>query len=266
MTVQTLTTKIKNRHGLNIAVCVEIPDNPKGLAFIVHGFRGFKEQAHIAAMADVTLDAHLVTVRFDCTNALGESDGSVSDATCTSCIADLEDVIAWAKTQDWYQAPFMLAGHSMGGIALLEYCKDHPRNVLAIAPVATCISGTLLYETYHATDPVALDQWKRTGWQIQTSKAKPEIGNIHLPWSWMEDTLRYDALAYAHQLDMPCFIFTGSNDSTCPPHHQQMLFDRWGGNDKEIHLIDGLRHTYYTEAELEPIKTRFAAWVTRVLD
>ena len=44
---------IKNRKGLKISVLVETAENQKGLAFVMHGLGGFKEQAHLEMIADL---------------------------------------------------------------------------------------------------------------------------------------------------------------------------------------------------------------------
>lgn len=43
---------IKNRKDQKVAVLVEGEGNTKGLAFIMHGLGGFKEQAHLQVMAE----------------------------------------------------------------------------------------------------------------------------------------------------------------------------------------------------------------------
>src|SRR5260221_6400320 len=94
---------IKNRKGQKIAVIVEQPNGQtKGLAFVMHGLGGFKEQPHIQVMAEAFLDNGYRVVRFDATNSFGESEGKYEDATTTNYYEDLEDVINWSKKQSWY--------------------------------------------------------------------------------------------------------------------------------------------------------------------
>ena len=114
-------TFIKNRKGENVSVLVEKSENQKGLAFIMHGLGGFKEQDHIAAFANAFKEKGFTVVRFDTTNTLGESGGKYEDATITNYYEDLEDVVIWAQEQEWYQEPFALSGHSLGGICTLLY-------------------------------------------------------------------------------------------------------------------------------------------------
>lgn len=120
--------KIKNRKGQKIVVLLEITDKSKGLAFIMHGLSGFKEQSHIEIFAKAFKNKGISVVRFDTTNTYGESDGKYEDATTTNYYEDLEDVIAWAKNQIWFISPFWLAGHSLGGICITLYAEKYPKD------------------------------------------------------------------------------------------------------------------------------------------
>lgn len=57
--------KIKNRKGQKIAVVVEKLEEQKGLAFVMHGLGGFKEQPHIIKNASHTFreEHHLFKIK-----------------------------------------------------------------------------------------------------------------------------------------------------------------------------------------------------------
>ena len=44
---------IKNRKDQKVSVIIEEVEAPKGLAFVMHGLGGFKEQAHLEMIADL---------------------------------------------------------------------------------------------------------------------------------------------------------------------------------------------------------------------
>jgi len=157
---------IKNRKKLKVAVCVEQGDGA-GLVFLMHGLGGFKEQPHISMMADVFARNGFTVVRFDATNSLGASDGSYQHATVTNYLADLEDVIAWAKTQAWYEEPFTLAAHNMGGMCIALYAARYPSLVKALAPVATIVNGPLSLQALKTKEASTMDAWKASGWLLR---------------------------------------------------------------------------------------------------
>ena len=94
---------IKNRKDQKVSVIIEEVETPKGLAFVMHGLGGFKEQAHLEMIADLFKENGYTVARFDTTNTIGKSEGNFEDATVTNYYEDLEDVIKWSESQIWHQ-------------------------------------------------------------------------------------------------------------------------------------------------------------------
>lgn len=225
--------KIKNRKGQTVVVLLERTANSKGLAFVMHGLSGNKEQQHIVTFAEAFKEEGYTVVRFDTTNTFGESDGKYEDATVTNYYEDLEDVINWAKNQVWYNEPFFLAGHSLGGICTTLYAEKHPSEVKGLAPISTVVSGKLSKDIL-SSRPTMKD-WEKTGWRIEKSSSSP-TGVKQLPWSHMIDRLKYDILPDAHKLTMPVLLIVGDKDDGTPYQHQKLFYDNLLG-EKEIHII-----------------------------
>lgn len=254
---------IKNRKGQKIVVLVEEQPKPNGLAFVMHGFSGSKEQEHIAVIAESFEKAGSTVVRFDTTNSCGESYGNYEDATVTNYYEDLEDVINWAGEREWYQEPFWLAGHSLGGICIALYAENHPTKVKALAPISTVVSGKLSLES--SKNKSIWREWKRTGWKEWESGARPGFIK-RLPWQHMEDRLKYDLLKGVGMLTMPVLLIVGENDESTPPEHQKILYEKLPGK-KEIHIIKGAQHSFRAQDDserpenLEQIKHIFSKWI-----
>lgn len=248
--------KIKNRKDQNIVVLIEEAQSPKGLAFVMHGLSGNKDQPHIATFADAFKEKGVTVVRFDTTNTFGESDGKYEDATITNYYEDLEDVIVWTKTQPWYIEPFCLVGHSLGGVCTILYTEKHPEEVKGLAPISTVVSGKLSAET---RGPEEMKQWQETGWEEEKSSRAPG-GVKRLPWSHMVDRLNYDVLREVDKLTMPVLLIVGSEDDSTPPEHQQLLYEKLPGK-KEIHIIKNSTHTFVEKDDLDEIKQIFLDWI-----
>ncbi|MDP2736539.1 MAG: alpha/beta hydrolase [bacterium] len=247
---------IKNRKNQSIVVIVEQADKQKGLAFVMHGLGGFKEQPHIEIFAKAFRDNNYTVVRFDTTNSIGESDGKYEDATVTNYYEDLEDVIVWSKNQTWYEEPFCLSGHSLGGFSVAYYAINHGEKVKAIASISPLISGELSIKAHGKKE---IDEWKKTGWKIEESKSRPGLIK-KLKWAHMEDRLKYDLLPDANKLTMPVLLMVGENDTSIPPEHQGLLFEKLPGK-KEFHIIKGAPHTFREQKELEEIYKIMDKWI-----
>ena len=250
---------IESRTGAKIAVIFEKAKKQKGLAFVMPGQGGFKEQPHMETFAAAFRENDYAVIRFDPRNSIGESEGKMEDATITSYYDDLEDVVRWAKTQSWYRGPFVLAGHSLGGICAALYAERHPGEVKALAPISTVVSGKLSYEAHMAHEPKEIEDWKRTGWQVRESQSRPGVIK-RLKWANMEDRLKYDLLEKVENLTMPVLMIVGEKDVGTPPEHQKILYDKLPGK-KEMHVIKGAEHTFREKEHLNEIKEIFNCWI-----
>ncbi|MBI2024449.1 alpha/beta hydrolase [Candidatus Giovannonibacteria bacterium] len=251
---------IKNRKGQKVCVLVEGVENKSGLAFVMHGLGGFKGQPHIKAAAEAFLENGYITVRFDTTNTFGESDGKYEDATTTNYYEDLEDVIEWSGTQNWYKEPFIVCGHSLGGISTALYAQKHPEKVKALIPISPVVSGKLSTETEHFKEIRA--EWERTGWREEESVSLPGVIK-RLPWSHVVDRLKYDLIPLAGKLTMPVLIIVGDKDTTTPLAHQKILFKALPG-EKEIAVIKGATHSFRKEIDISQLKNAISDWLRKL--
>lgn len=251
---------IKNRKGQKIVVIVKEAKRPKGLAFVMHGLGGNKDSFLTQASAEPFKKRGFTVVRFDTINTYGESDGNFEDATTTNYYEDLEDVIAWAKTQDWYQEPFWLSGHSLGGICTALYAQKHPEKVRALAPLSTVVSGKLSFKAHTKEE---LQEWKKTGMRVWESSTKPGLIK-RLKWSHMEDRMKYDLLKDVDKLTMPVLLVVGEYDESCPPEHQRILYKKLPG-PKELHIIKGALHAFRAKEHLDELKRILGKWIDSML-
>lgn len=250
---------IKNRLGLQLTVTVEPAANTVGLVFVMPGLGGTRLRPHLQAIGDAFFENNISVVRFDTTNSFGESDGRYEDGTTTSYYHDLEDVIAWAAQQPWYQEPFWLTGHSLGGLGVALYAEAHPEKVKALAPISPVVSGKLSLEARQKNDPEGLQRWQETGWDEQPSVAVPGLVK-RLPWSHMEDRLQYDLLPRVDKLMMPVLLVVGELDTSTPPDQVRLLYDALPG-PKTFHLIPNAPHTFRDPTHLAELKNTVSEWI-----
>jgi alpha-beta hydrolase superfamily lysophospholipase len=226
----------------------------------MHGLGSTKETPNITYLVETFLRHNYIVVNFDATNSVGESEGKYEDATLGKHYEDLVDVISWAKKQEWYKEPFMLAGHSMGGYAVLQYAEDFPSEVKGVFAFAPCISGALSFKAKEKYETESFKNWKSTGWQIRESKSNPGLIK-KLPWSHMEERLIHDLLPNSSRLNMPVAILVGEKDEQCPLEHQEILFNNLNTR-KDLYTITGAPHTFRSENDLNSLKKHLDLWLS----
>lgn len=253
--------KVKNRKGLNISIIVEIPDNPRGLAFVVHGLSSYKDEVYIEMFAHTFVEAGFSVVRYDATNSIGDSEGDTINATLTSYFEDLEDIVSWAKGKDWYKETFILLGHSMGGACSLLYTLKYPEKVRAVAPISTVISGEFFMSSEFIPEK-HLDNWKKQGFMEGENKSKP--GLIYkIGWGLLEDIKKYNLLEKVDKINVPVLMMVGELDRGTPVDHQRALFDRLKTR-KEFHIIKGAYHNFRHKEHLEEMKGILREWIGKI--
>lgn len=270
MTIEKLF--IKNRKNQNVRVCIDAPIpgemNPqKGLAFIMPGLGAHHNKLRFRSMAKILTLHGYVVISFDPTNSVGESDGNYADATFTNYYEDLEDVIGWAKenlsneSSSLYMEPFILVGHSLGGMGVTLYTEKYPERVKALAPLSATISGKLSIE---ARPKEEIEKWRTLGYQEKVRRSNGQVNK--LKWSHMEDRLKYDNLVDAQNIKVPVLMIVGENDPVTPPKHQQLLFDALGTaeNKKELHVVKNADHEASSEESLPQVLDIFEKWLCKV--
>jgi len=124
-----------NRSGIELAAYLDLPDagETRSFATLAHCFtcsKHIKAYKHISAV----LCAHGIAVlRLDFTG-IGESKGEFTATTFQTNVHDLVDAAGFL--QQHYQAPQLLIGHSLGGVASLAAAQD------INSSRAVCVIGT----------------------------------------------------------------------------------------------------------------------------
>lgn len=247
---------IKNRNNLNIFIKVSIQKNSKGLVFILHGLGGNQEQKHIVCFERACVDNGFTVVKFDATNTFGKSDGCYDDITASNYIHDLEDVISWSSKQDWYIEPFILIGHSLGGLAISHYAAHYPDKIKAIAPISTVVSGGLYLSSYSYEQ---LIDWQNSGWHRKESKSRPGFIK-ELSWKFAEDIMQYDLLNF--KFSGPVLLIVGEKDVTTNLTSQFIFYNSLQNNYlNKFNIIKDAPHTFIDSNHLVEISTILSDWL-----
>ena len=251
-----------NRHGLKISALVHVPQGKtKGCAFIQHGLMGSQDQPQIQTVAQTLAEAGYIAVSFDSTHSFGVSDGELELCTATTHYNDLEDIIEWGKSQPWYCEPFILSGHSMGGISVLHYLTENPEKVKAVATLATSVGGKLTAQNWPIATGDDMEAWKERGYLEQHCPMRGKSGKIS--WKLIEDSQNFEILHKTDLIKVPVFLIVGTKDKMMPLSDQKLLADKIP-EFVNLYVVEGAGHFFYKKEHLALLHKYLSNWLNKI--
>lgn len=226
---------IKNRQNVKMAVKLNVSPERKKCAFLEHGLGARKEYPHMKVLEEYFANNGYNVVNIDATNSLNESGQTKDGITFKGHYEDLEDVIEWAKTQDFYKEPFALAGQSLGAASCLRYAGEFPNKVNTLI-IAACpfIDG---YNLVYA-DPM-MKEIEKNGFYDKVSKSTGRT--LHITKAFNEDLKRQDLTPYIVDVVAHTFIIQGMLDSEFIKENSQKIWDMLNCK-KELTSLPGVPH------------------------
>ena len=153
--------------GHRLAARLDLPDGaPRAHALFAHCFTCGKDANAAARLAAALAAEGIATLRFDFTG-LGGSEGEFANTGFASNVADL--VAAADHMRAAGRAPSLLAGHSLGGAAVLAAAARVPE-ARAVAAIGAPFEVGHVLKRFAASVP---ERWRRGARRWWTSPAAP---------------------------------------------------------------------------------------------
>jgi alpha-beta hydrolase superfamily lysophospholipase len=247
------TTTIKNRHGLDVFMRFNGKANSRPLALLAHGLSDAHDSAALRTMTSALIETGYNVLVWDATHSFGRSGGSLKLATVTAAYEDMADVTAWAKTQPYYNGPFLLAGHSMGGAAALMLATSEPGLISRLILFAPLVSGKLAAKRINVVIRIL--------WRLARRLPLPGNSRNFLGYNLLRDGLKYDGQLLAANLHVPTIIIVGQKDKVTPSKESVLLYDAIPPQWRHYAIIPGADHLFSSSlADLEAA-TKMATWL-----
>ncbi|MBE8158529.1 MAG: alpha/beta fold hydrolase, partial [Betaproteobacteria bacterium] len=129
--MQTRKVEFPGSQGGNLAAVLESSDAPRGYALFAHCFTCTKDIFSARYLTSELAARGFAVLRFDFTG-LGASEGEFENTNFSSNVQDLLCAAEFLRAE--YEAPVLMAGHSLGGAAVLAAAGDIPE-LRAVATV-----------------------------------------------------------------------------------------------------------------------------------
>lgn len=229
---------IKNKKGLNLAVVVEAPDVGKRHPFVLllHGFKGYKDEATFTNLAKALNENGVGSVRFDA-SGFADSEGSIEDDyRFGNYVKDTESVYAWLVRQDFVDsARIGVCGQSMGGMQAIVFASNHPElKALCVvsAPDKMATKDLLAGE---------LPEWKKRGY-LEMESSRYDF-KIRFPYTFIKEAMKWDMREYVTDINCISLYIWGNADVTVKPEQTKLLF-KLANEPKSHRVFKEMDHFY----------------------
>ena len=233
---------IPSDEGLPIRGDLDVPDNPRALVVVVHGFKGFKDWGFFPWMAQRLVKHRFAVCRFNMSRSgIGEDPETFerldlfADDTYSIQLADLRTAVAFAQTQVTSRPTFLL-GHSRGGGVAILGAADVPM-----------LRGVVVWSSIARTDrwdDETKRQWHASGSLDVMNQRTKQIMRMSpsILDDYEQNRERLDILAAASRLRVPLLAVHGGNDESVPVEEGRLVAAR--GSETSLVVIQRASHTY----------------------
>lgn len=252
--MKTKNLRITNRQGITLNAMLDVPDlgQPRGYAIFAHCFTCSGNFRPVKNISQQLVQLGMGVLRFDFTG-LGHSEGEFADSHISANVQDLEDVYRYF--QQYYRAPELLIGHSLGGAAAIIGAA-RLADIKAVATIGT--PATVQHTTKHFADQLQ-------GLQEQQD-VEVNIGGrpFTINRNFVDQFAQTDLPQVVHELKKPLLILHSPVDAVVDISNAQQLFHQ-AFHPKSFVSLDQADHLLLKDADSRYAGSVIAGWVQRYL-
>ena len=233
---------IDSDEGLPIRGNLDLPERPRALAVVAHGFKGFKDWGFFPWLSERLCRHRIAVCRFNMSRSgIGDDRESFdrldlfADDTYSAQVADLARVAAYGQRQVG-ELPTFLIGHSRGGgVAVLA------------APQIAALEGVVTWSAIARADrwdEATKEQWRRDGRMDVVNARTKQVMSMSTRMLDDYDAHRpqLDILAAASRLTVPLLVIHGARDESVPVAESAEI--EAAATDVSRLVIANASHTY----------------------
>jgi putative redox protein len=250
--MHTKKVTFENALGHKLAALIDLPvdDDPIAYALFAHCFTCSKDYKGVVWISKALAAEGFAVLRFDFTG-LGESEGEFADTTFSSNIADLVAAADYMGRE--LEAPKILIGHSLGGVAVLHAAGQIP-SAAAVATIAAPSS----------TDHLAGVIRSSGTWIESAGEAEVRIGSrsFRIRKEFLEDLSAVNMRDAVSRLGRALLVCHSPADRTVGIDNATEIFLA-AGHPKCFLSLDSADHLCSDAADARYAGTMIATWARR---
>ena len=224
---------------------------------VLHGFRGNRNERHIAAVADALAQASFISLRVDLTDNLGDSEGDFRDLTVSQELADAQDALDYLTRHPRVDPLRVgITGHSLGGmVAALTAARTSSVQVVVTLSAVFDMAERLK----HLLGPQKILDWQRRGFD----EIDPPGSGVFLNYRFYENLLQHDVAAEVSRITSPTLTLHGELDTGVTVRDAQLYHQHVAAPSKDLVLIQGADHVYSSDSHLAQVCKHTVDWFRR---
>lgn len=244
---ESLSVTFPGSDGNRLSGRIELPTGERrGFALFAHCFTCSKQSAAASRVSRALAAEGIGVLRLDFAG-IGESDGDFLDTTFSANVLDL--VAAADFLEQEYQAPDLLVGHSLGGIAVLAAAERHGIGK-AVATIGAPFDPAHVLALFDSS----LEEIERSG------QAQVNIGGraVTIGSALLEDLNRQDRCL--SRLSIPLLVLHSPVDEIVGIENAREIFET-ARHPKSFVALPGADHLLIDRQMAQYVGSMIATWV-----
>lgn len=240
----------KGSQGFDLAARLDRPHGPiRAYALFAHCFTCGKDLQPANRIVKALNNDGIAVLRFDFTG-LGKSEGEFANTNFSSNVADL--VAAAQHMREYFEAPSLMIGHSLGGTATLLAALEVPE-VKAVVTIGSPSNATNVMKQFAC----AVDTIEGEGEAEVSLAGRP----FKIKKQFLDDIRGQNVLDAVAKLKKPLLICHSPIDDTVSVDHAGEIFMA-AKHPKSFLSLDKADHLLFTPGTAEYVATSIATWAS----
>ncbi len=247
-----MNVSFQNIRGEKLAGVIDQVENPIAQAIFSHCFTCSKDHAASYRLCKALAAQNIQVLRFDFTG-LGKSDGEFSDSDFSSNLNDIKAAVKFLDKNN--NAPQLLVGHSLGGIAAIAAACEIDE-VRAVATIAAPSRPAHVLDHFEQHIPKIL----KNGFDDVIVFDR----SFRLTKEYILDLKEYDNHLFIKKLNKPILIFHSPFDDIVSIDEAARIFTE-AKHPKSFISLDHADHLISKKSDAEYIAENIACWAKRYI-
>lgn len=245
---------IPNSNGETLNATLELPPNKKvkQYAIFAHCFTCSSQLSIVRTISNELTQYGFGVLRFDFTG-LGMSEGEFADTNFSHNLQDLITVNDYLAAH--YQAPTLLIGHSLGGVAVLVSAGELS-NIKAVATIGAPVDAVHVSHLLGNKEDI-----------IENGEAAISIGGrpFKIKKHFLEDLENHDTKTIIPKLRIPLLILHSPQDTIVGIENAAKIY-QLAHHPKSFISLDGADHLLSKKTDSLYAARSIATWADRYLN